>query len=1081
MSFQVASKPVLLGFMPPMTGVACLYGPEIIRAGQIAAMEVNENGGVLGRPLQLVVEDDGSLPPSAVAAAEKLIEHHGCLAIVGNLLSNARIAVAYRVADPQKVPMLNFSFYEGSIRSRYFFHFAALPNQQIAKMIPYMQDRYGPNMFFAGNNYEWPRGSIDAAKEALQRAGGTVVGEEYYPLGVAEKDIQLLLEQVSRSRADVFVPYFAGSDQVTLLTRFAQMGLKDRMAVVMGHYDEAMASCLPPEVRAGYYSSNTYFMTVDTAENRRILDRLRTMPGVTGLWPEGNGVLTNFGEGAYLCVKAFAQAVNKAGTLNREDLVNALETVSLSGPQGNVTMDPATHHARVNTYLTQCDAAGRFAIVANFGAMDPVIPNRYSFSRIDEGGTYEEDIRLKARILEHMAEGVCLVRAADGVIVYVNRGLENMFAYDRGELIGRPLAILYDPPHGQTLGGTVDEIGRHLSHKGIWEGDVQNFRKDGTSFWSHLSKSAMTHALHGEVWIGLHQDISARKQAEEEVCRYRDHLEETVRQRTADLEKALKDAEAAAQAKQTFLVTMSHEIRTPMNGVLGMADLILKTELTEKQHHYVTTIHRSGRTLLRIINDILDLAKMQSGQLFLEILRFDLHGVIQDICNLFTPQARQNGLELHWQVSDGVPTHLLGDPYRLNQILFNLLGNAVKFTERGRIGLSVTVREEREADVLLHFQVTDTGIGIPYDYKSQMFHHFSQADSSMARRYGGTGLGLAIARQLVHRMDGELQVESELGQGSTFCFTARFGKQRPGDNLDVSLWQRGQFVTTSDSVRFEGRILLVEDNLINQEVAVATLELFGCQVTVAGNGQQALDCVRDRSQPFDMIFMDCEMPILDGFETTKRLRSWERQTGRPRVPIIALTAHVLPESRQQCLAAGMDDYLLKPFNQKSFARTLQRWLHRAGDQPVQSTDPGAAPLPSASPQSLDAETMESVPILDQVALGRIRDLGRKGDSTLFARMVTHYLERTPELLDDLNKALDNRDSEKIRVSAHTLKSSCLTMGVARLAALGRIMETHHADPDRVSHYFQQTGTAFDEAKQALQALMSTLMTGDSHV
>jgi len=247
--------------MPPLTGLVGIYGTEIARAAQVACDEVNEMGGVLGKPLELIIEDDGSLPESAVAAAEKLIDVHHCVAIIGNLLSNSRIAVAYRVAEPRKIPYLNFSFYEGSILSRYFFHFAALPNQQIDRMMPYMRENYGPRMFFAGNNYEWPRGSVDAAKRALVRAGGEVVGEEYAPIGIDAQSLEQLLDHVEAAAPDVFVPYFAGADQVNLLTRFTERGLKRHMAVVMGHYDEMMASKLAPEVREGFYSSNTYFMT----------------------------------------------------------------------------------------------------------------------------------------------------------------------------------------------------------------------------------------------------------------------------------------------------------------------------------------------------------------------------------------------------------------------------------------------------------------------------------------------------------------------------------------------------------------------------------------------------------------------------------------------------------------------------------------------------------------------------------------------------------------------------------------------------------------------------------------------------
>ncbi|MDH5656944.1 MAG: substrate-binding protein, partial [Spirochaetia bacterium] len=351
----MTQDPVNIGLMPPLTGLVGIYGTEIARAGQIACAEINEAGGVLGRTLQLIIEDDGSLPESSVEAATKLVDDHKCSAIIGNLLSNSRIAVAYRVAEPKKVPYLNFSFYEGSILSRYFFHFAALPNQQIDRMIPIMADKFGKSMFFAGNNYEWPRGSIDAAKKTLLRLGGRILGEEYTSIGVPIDQIDLLLDRVEEQKPDVFVPYFAGADQVNLLIRFTERGLKKNMAVVMGHYDEMMASKLSPEVREGFYSSNTYFMSLKTPGNLGYLKRLSSWPGVSGVWPKGNGILTNFGEGAYICVKAFAGAANTAGSIDPEALVDALNTIQISGPQGEVRMDPVSHHARVNTYLSCCN------------------------------------------------------------------------------------------------------------------------------------------------------------------------------------------------------------------------------------------------------------------------------------------------------------------------------------------------------------------------------------------------------------------------------------------------------------------------------------------------------------------------------------------------------------------------------------------------------------------------------------------------------------------------------------------------------------------------------------------------------
>jgi ABC-type branched-subunit amino acid transport system substrate-binding protein len=369
-------EPVLLGLMPPLTGLVSLYGPEISHAGQIATDEVNAAGGVLGRPLELVIQDDGSLPDTAVPAAERLIKEKNCVAIIGNLLSNSRIAVDQQVAVPLKTPHLNFSFYEGSICSHYFFHFAALPNQQIDKMIPWMAENHGPKMYFAGDDYEWPHGSIDACKNALTGAGGEILGEEYFPLGTNE--FSALLGRVKDSGADVFVPFAAGTDQQALLKQFTAFGLKESMAVAMAHYDEAMMPGLEPEVRKDFYVCNTYFMSLDTPENQTYLAALDALPDVNGIWPDGDGILTNFGEGTYLCVHAFAKAANAAGSTDSEAVVEALKTITVTGPQGEVVMDPETHHAAVNTFLVQCTAEGTFPVVESFGRLDPVIPELYA-------------------------------------------------------------------------------------------------------------------------------------------------------------------------------------------------------------------------------------------------------------------------------------------------------------------------------------------------------------------------------------------------------------------------------------------------------------------------------------------------------------------------------------------------------------------------------------------------------------------------------------------------------------------------------------------------------------------------------
>ncbi|MBF0302126.1 MAG: EAL domain-containing protein [Desulfamplus sp.] len=550
--------------MAPLSGIVSLYGSEISNAGIIACNEVNEAGGVLGRELELIILDDGSLPESAVPAAERLIREFRCSAIIGNLLSNSRISVSNLVAEPLQVPYLNFSFYEGSIYSRYFFHFAALPNQQIDPMIPYMQNNFGSKMFFAGNNYEWPRGSIDAGKRALLKHYGEIVGEEYLPIGVSISEIEELLIKVSNSGADVFVPYFAGIDQINLLTAFTKRGLKKRMAVVMGHYDEAMVTLLAPEIREGFYSSNTYFMPIDTQINRSYLSRLAQLDDIDGIWPSGNGILTNFGEGTYLCVKAFAKAVNQAASIEAEAVIRELEIIEVEGPQGIVLMDKATHHASVNTYLSKCNADGVFSIIESFGLIAPVIPDRYreneniSLSQHDkitsgyslylsglassdnlQSGSLtitkeEHQISVENQsvsfrkfwsgvnscgITSQILETVDIVIIAvdrNGIILEANREAYRQFGYDFDELRGLAINMLVPPNlrmrhtllFEQFAEGSAMEI---LMGK---RGEVQGYKKDGSFF---PAEASIVKFLYDSNWVFVVtlRDISDRKKSEE--------------------------------------------------------------------------------------------------------------------------------------------------------------------------------------------------------------------------------------------------------------------------------------------------------------------------------------------------------------------------------------------------------------------------------------------------------------------------------------------------------------------------------------------------------------------------------------
>ncbi|MCB0915694.1 MAG: diguanylate cyclase [Actinobacteria bacterium] len=491
------AEPWRIGLLAPFSGVVSMYGEEIHRAAQMAVQAVNEAGGINGRPLELEVADDGSQPASAVAAAAKLVDEAGCVALIGTLLSNSRIAVAEQVAAPRGVPLLSFSFYEGGITDPWFFNFAAVPNQQIEALVPYLMSRFGKRFYFAGNNYEWPRGSIDAAKRILAARGGEVVGEEYLPFAPGEARVTELMGNVASSHAQVFVPYFAGLDQVGVLRAAYTAGLTRSIGIGMGHFDPVLASMLTPEERAGLIVANTYFMGVDTPVNRAVLHRLAEWPGVTGLWPEGNGILTNFGEGAWVCVQAFAEAARVTRDDSPASLVAALEQVVVAAPQGTVTMEPATHHAAVGCFIAESSADGSFAVVARAGSAPARTPERflvrYRFDDDDSG----EDVEVGSS----QRDGAVLIVDPAGMVKGANRAAATMFGYESEEMADLDVRALVPPHLRRDFFRYFEAFVASQQNERALAGrpGLAGYRKDGTFF--NLAATVAKHSIDGRELI----------------------------------------------------------------------------------------------------------------------------------------------------------------------------------------------------------------------------------------------------------------------------------------------------------------------------------------------------------------------------------------------------------------------------------------------------------------------------------------------------------------------------------------------------------------------------------------------------
>ncbi len=618
----------------------------------------------------------------------------------------------------------------------------------------------------------------------------------------------------------------------------------------------------------------------------------------------------------------------------------------------------------------------------------------------------EPDAGLVSRALEASGNGILITdpRRTDNPIVYVNAAFERLTGYRAVDAIGRNPRFLHRDDSDQAA---LSELRRGVAEARPASVVLRNYRRDGRQTWVELDVSPVFDDDDVLVaFIGVQHDVTLHKFAEEALLHAR------------------TQALAASRLKSEFLATMSHEIRTPMSAIIGMSDLLLDMGLDEEQTGAARMVRDAAGSLMQILDDILDFSRIEAGELTLEARDFEPGRLLEEVVGLLGQQSRDKGLALSVHVDGLVSPVLTGDPLRLRQVLVNLVGNSLKFTDEGSVEVRVGQLASDAATETIRFEVADTGIGLDAADHARLFQPFTQADGSITRKHGGTGLGLSICRRLVDLMGGTIGAEGEPGGGAMFWFTVRLLRPEtaPGPAVTpVATATPPRPVMPSvpppapETDAGGAHVLLAEDNEVNQRVACLQLKKLGYSVDVVANGREAVEAVRRRR--YGVVLMDCQMPVMDGLEATRTIRRAERPDGG-RLPIIAITANAMVGDREACLAAGMDEYIAKPVDIGVLSETLERWM----DEQVEPMDVQNATGSAGSVEVLDAEVLAS-----------LRELQADDDPDFVAELIDVFLEDSPARLRDIRAAAAEGDADRLVRAAHTLKSASANVGAARVS------------------------------------------------
>ncbi len=619
-------------------------------------------------------------------------------------------------------------------------------------------------------------------------------------------------------------------------------------------------------------------------------------------------------------------------------------------------------------------------------------------------------------ILQSLSEGICVIDA-ERKITFANPAAARLFVCQTSELLEKNYDLIFFH-QDKTL--SEEDLAVCPIQFALTVGTTSHintetfYRADGSDFLVEYVCAPIFEDAEITGAVVTFQDITERRDIE------------------AIISQARESALEAARTKAIFLANMSHEIRTPLSGIVGTANLLLDTHLTEEQRHYLQILQKSVGLLMETVNDILDFSKIEAGKFALEAIDFNLRETVEESINLFKVPANKKNLDLNVTIENGISDDFRGDENRLRQVLNNLLNNAIKFTESGKILLSITQLEENKEQNTLRFEVADTGIGIDAEEKLRLFQPFTQADVSTTRRFGGTGLGLAICKEIVEMMGGEIGVESEAGKGSRFWFTVRLvsgfrfqvsSEDKSANIEDFKSTEQSQELKTLNVEPETIKILIADDNEINREVIRKLIEHIGYQCETVENGTQAVK--KSAEENYDLILMDCQMPLMDGLTATKTIRQTEK-SHRPK--IIALTANSVVTEREKCLLAGMDDYLSKPVTKNDLVWMLNK--HFSTEKVLPNLDLKQNIVQHSLAELIAPEILKS-----------FLEIESRGEKNFIFEILQIYCQNAEEQILKLQNDFLNRDMDSIERRAHSLKGSSINTGLEKLAEDFEILES----------------------------------------